>query len=123
MVTSVTNLGRNGVADWLIQRVTAIVLAAYTIGLLGWLLVQGEVTYAAWSALMGCLAVQIANTFMIVSVGAHGWVGLWTVTTDYLTTRQLGSSGTLVRMLVQFVIALLTLIYLLWGLVIIWGGV
>ncbi len=38
MVNSVTNLGRSGVFDWLIQRVTAYVLALYTIFLLGYML-------------------------------------------------------------------------------------
>jgi succinate dehydrogenase / fumarate reductase, membrane anchor subunit len=123
MVTSVTSLGRNGLSDWLVQRVSAVILAVYTVVVLGWLIAQGEVTYEAWSGFMGCLAMQIANTFMIVAVGAHAWIGLWTVTTDYLTTRQIGAAATGIRLLVQLVIALLTLVYLLWGLVIIWGGV
>lgn len=122
MVTSVTSLGRNGLSDWLIQRVSAVILAVYTVVVLGWLVTQGEVTYDAWSGFMGCLLMQIANTFMIVAVGAHAWIGLWTVTTDYLTTRQMGPAATGIRLLVQVVIALLTLVYLLWGLVTIWGG-
>jgi succinate dehydrogenase / fumarate reductase, membrane anchor subunit len=123
MVTSVTSLGRNGVADWLVQRVSAAILALYTIVVLGWLISQGEVSYEAWSAFMGCTAMKIANTFVIVSVCGHAWIGLWTVTTDYLTTRQMGSKATGLRLLVQLVIALLTLVLLLWGLMIIWGGV
>ncbi|MFN3714342.1 MAG: succinate dehydrogenase, hydrophobic membrane anchor protein [Alcanivoracaceae bacterium] len=123
MVTSVTSLGRSGVADWLVQRVSAVILAVYTVVVLGWLVSQGEVSYEAWSAFMGCAAMKIANTFVIVSICAHAWIGLWTVTTDYLTTRQIGSTATGLRLLVQLVIALLTLVFLLWGLMIIWGGV
>ena len=37
MVTSVTSLGRNGLYDWLIQRVSAVVIAVYVIGMLGFL--------------------------------------------------------------------------------------
>ena len=62
MVTSVTSLGRNGLSDWLIQRVSAAILAVYTVVVLGWLITQGEVTYDAWSGFMGCLLMQIANT-------------------------------------------------------------
>ncbi|RLA58972.1 MAG: succinate dehydrogenase, hydrophobic membrane anchor protein, partial [Gammaproteobacteria bacterium] len=29
MVTAVTNLGRSGLYDWLMQRVTAVILLAY----------------------------------------------------------------------------------------------
>ena len=35
MVTQVTSLSRNGVSDWIIQRVTAYILAAYTVVLTG----------------------------------------------------------------------------------------
>ena len=34
-MNSVTNIGRNGIQDWIIQRVTAYVLALYTLFLLG----------------------------------------------------------------------------------------
>lgn len=37
MVASVTSLGRSGVYDWLVQRVSAIVLAVYFVFLLGFL--------------------------------------------------------------------------------------
>ena len=31
MVTSVTNLGRSGLSDWMIQRITGVILLAYTL--------------------------------------------------------------------------------------------
>lgn len=122
MVTNVMSLGRNGLADWVIQRITAIIIGIYTLVLLGWLIVQGEVDHAAWSGFMGSPCMQIANTLMLFSVGAHGWIGLWTVTTDYMTRLQFGGAARWVRLLTQCVIALLTIIYLMWGLVMIWGG-
>lgn len=122
MVTSVTSLGRNGLYDWLLQRVTAVLLAVYFIFLIGWLAAQGSVDYLSWKAFMGSTCMQIANTLVMFSISAHAWVGLWTVTTDYITRRQFGSSATRARLLVQAVIALLTLVYILWGLVMIWGG-
>ena len=36
MVTSVTNLSRSGLYDWMAQRVSAVVLAAYFIFLIGY---------------------------------------------------------------------------------------
>jgi succinate dehydrogenase / fumarate reductase membrane anchor subunit len=122
MVTSVTSLGRNGLYDWLIQRVTAVVLGVYTVGLIGFLLINPDLDYGSWKAFMGSLPMSIANTLVLFSIVAHGWVGLWTVATDYLTSRQLGGAGTGIRMLAEAVIALALLVYLLWGLVMIWGG-
>ncbi len=38
MVNSVTNYGRNGVHDWIIQRASAVILALYTLFLLGFVI-------------------------------------------------------------------------------------
>lgn len=122
MVTSATSLGRNGLYDWLIQRITAVLLGLYTLGLLGFFLLGPELDYPVWSALMGSLPMQITNTLVLLSVAAHGWVGLWTVATDYLTNRHMGNRATALRLIVEVVIALALLVYLLWGLVMIWGG-
>lgn len=122
MVTSVTSLGRNGLYDWLIQRVTAVVIGVYVIGMLGFLLAQPDLNYGTWLALMGSAPMRIMNTLLMFSVAAHTWVGLWSVTTDYLTGLTLGKAATGVRLVVQMVIALLLLVYVLWGLLMIWGG-
>ena len=45
MVTQATSLSRNGVSDWIIQRVTAYILAAYTVVLTGYVLVQEQLTF------------------------------------------------------------------------------
>ena len=42
MVTSVTSLGRNGLYDWLIQRVSAVIIGVYMIGMLGYLITAGD---------------------------------------------------------------------------------
>jgi len=123
MVTSVTSLGRNGLYDWLIQRATAVVLGAYFVFVFGWLMVNSAgLDYLTWKAFMGSICMQIANTVVLFSVAAHAWVGLWTVTTDYITRLQFGGAATRVRLVAQGGIALVTLVYLLWGLVMIWGA-
>lgn len=121
-MTSATNLTRNGTADWLLQRVTALILAVYTVVLLGFLLTAGEIDYARWQGFIGSLAMQIGNTLVVFAIAAHAWIGLWTVTTDYLNRRQIGGSALAVRLMVQLLVALVTLACVLWGLVIIWGG-
>lgn len=83
MVNSITNLGRSGAFDWMIQRVTAYVLALYTIFLLGFL-VTTDVTFETWSALFDQTWFRIFSLLALLSLGGHAWVGLWTVTTDYI---------------------------------------
>lgn len=122
MVTSVTSLGRNGLYDWLIQRVSAVIIGVYLIGMIGYLMIAGDLGYSTWKACMGSMVMQIINTLMVFAVAAHTWVGLWSVTTDYLTRLTFGNAATAVRLVAQMAIALSLIVYLIWGLVIIWGG-
>lgn len=122
MVTSVTSFSRNGVSDWLVQRFSAILLGAYFIGLFGYLVCGAGVDYAAWHALMTSVPMKIINTLVILAIAAHAWVGLWTVTTDYLTRMTFGGAATGVRLAAQALLALLLVGYVLWGLWMIWGA-
>ena len=114
MVTSVTNLGRSGTYDWMVQRVTAVVLALYTAFLVGLILFTPDLTYAAWSGLFAKTWVRIFSLLALVSLGGHAWVGLWTISTDYLKNG-------LHRFVFQSVCGLIMFIYLVWGVQTLWG--
>ncbi|MEY1662105.1 succinate dehydrogenase, hydrophobic membrane anchor protein [Isoalcanivorax beigongshangi] len=123
MVTSVTNFSRSGMSDWLLQRVSAVLLAVYTIALGGYIVCTGsDLTYEAWAALMGSVPMKVINTLVVASIAGHAWVGLWTVTTDYLTRMAFGNAATCVRLVGQTVLALLLAAYSLWALWMIWGA-
>ncbi|WP_111496380.1 MULTISPECIES: succinate dehydrogenase, hydrophobic membrane anchor protein [Marinobacter] len=113
MVNSVTNLGRSGVYDWLIQRVTAYVLALYTLFLLGFVLFT-NVDYASWAGLFNQTWFRIFSLLALLSIGAHAWVGLWTVTTDYI-------KATAPRFLAQAFCGVVMFVYVVWGVQILWG--
>ena len=51
MVTNVTNLSRSGLYDWMAQRVSAVVLAAYFIFLIGYLVANPGIDYTQWHGL------------------------------------------------------------------------
>lgn len=121
MVTQVTNFGRSGLSDWLIQRASAVVLAAYTVFIVAYLLLNPELTYEQWRGLFGELWMRIFTLLTLVSVVAHAWIGLWTVLTDYLTERMMGAWATLLRLSAQTLLALAVATYLVWGVEIIWG--
>lgn len=122
MVSSVTGLGRSGVADWLVQRVSAVILGVYFIGLLGYLLFNSDLDYAQWQALFSATWMRIASLLALVSLCAHAWVGLWTVATDYLTPAMVGKNANVLRFLFQAACILLIFIYLVWGIQILWGN-
>ena len=90
MVTSVTNLSRSGLYDWMAQRVSAVVLAAYFIFLIGYLVANPGIGYAQWHELFASNWMRIFSLLALVALGAHAWVGMWTIATDYLTPMALG---------------------------------
>jgi len=121
MVTSITSFGRSGLYDWMIQRVSAVVLAAYTLFLVGFIVCTPDFGYEQWSALFSQMWVRIFSLLALVSIAAHAWIGLWAVLTDYLTTRMMGTKATLLRVFAQMVLGVVTVTYVVWGIEILWG--
>ena len=122
MVTQVASLSRSGVSDWVIQRVSSLLLAAYTLCLLGFVLSSPGLDYQAWAAFFDHTAMQIFSLLTLLALCAHAWIGLWTVGTDYLREAALGRVATGLRRLFQVGTALVILAYLLWGIRILWGS-
>ena len=64
---------------------------------------------------------RIFNTFTLLSLVAHCWIGMWGVLTDYVTTRLMGAKATAIRMILQLGIIGTLLIVLVLGIDIFWG--
>lgn len=121
MVTAVTSLGRTGVFDFVIQRVSAVVLTAYFIFILAFLLATPELTYETWSGLFGQLWMRVFSLLALISIAAHGWIGFWAVLTDYVTGRLMGKKALALRAIALSLYALVTIAFLVWGIEILWG--
>ena len=113
MVKAATALGRTGLQDWIIQRTTAIVLALYTAYLFAYFLINTDFNYQTWHTLFTFTWMRYASLFALISLIAHAWIGIWTVTTDYIKPMPL-------RLFTQLLIILALLFYLIWGVHIIW---
>lgn len=114
MVNNVTSLTGNGLKDWLIQRVTALYFAVFSVFLIAFLVLHPNLTYVQWQGLFKCHLTQIAFVIALISLSLHAWIGLWTVTTDYLKC-------TAIRLSVQLLVVLWLLSQFIWGLIIVWG--
>jgi succinate dehydrogenase / fumarate reductase, membrane anchor subunit len=114
MVTSVTNFGRSGAYDWMVQRVTAVILALYTAFMVGLIIFTPDLDYATWSALFSKTWMRVFSLLALVSLGAHAWIGLWTISTDYLKNG-------VQRFIFQASCGLLMFIYFVWGVQTLWG--
>jgi succinate dehydrogenase membrane anchor subunit len=128
MVTSVTNLGRSGLSDWLIQRVTGVILLAYTV-FIGVVLLICAPDFASWSALFDQTWVKVFSLAAVLSVAMHAWIGLWCVSTDYLIPYVLtvkfgpavGAKADLMRWAFQAASAVVLFTYIVWGIQILWS--
>ena len=114
MGVSVTNFSRNGLSDWIIQRFSAVVLAAYSGFIIGCLLANPNLDYARWSGFFSCTAVRVFSVLALVSTVAHAWIGMWTISTDYFKPAVL-------RFVFQLACFLAMFVYFVWGIEIIWG--
>jgi len=119
MVTSVTSFSRTGLSDWLIQRVTSLVLLAYF--LLNAYQLTGSVDYTSWRALFDQTWMKVFTLMAALSLVAHAWIGLWSVFTDYLTERMLGPVGNVIRLVCQLGASLSLVGYVIWIIVIVWS--
>ena len=113
MVKMATALGRNGLQDWLIQRITAIILAIYLFFILGRVFAMNIYSYSIWRELFSCGVMKIATVLAVISLIAHAWIGIWTITTDYLKPLA-------IRLLVQIIVILALMGYFVWGIKILW---
>lgn len=122
MVTNVTNFSRSGLYDWMAQRVSAVILAAYVLFLLGFVVLHPGLGYAEWQALFSNNAMRIFSLLTLVALSAHAWVGMWTISTDYLTPMALGKWATGVRFLFQAACGIAMFAFFVWGVQIFWGN-
>ena len=79
MVTQVTSFSRNGLSDWLIQRVSSLIMLAYFL-FIGVQIATG-IDYTSWRALHDTTAMKVFTLLAIGAYVSHAWIGLWTVFT------------------------------------------
>ena len=103
-----------GTRGFLIQRFTAVVMAAYTLALLVCLLVEGPHSYADWKALFGGTFMRVGTLLFVVALLYHAWIGSRDVFMDYVKPMGL-------RLTLQFLVVVVLLFYLVWAAAILWG--
>jgi succinate dehydrogenase / fumarate reductase membrane anchor subunit len=73
-----------GFRDWLSQRVTAVVMALFTLVLLLQVILGGPLGYDSWSGIFAQQWMKVLTFIVIVSLGYHAWVGMRDVWMDYI---------------------------------------
>ena len=128
MVTAVTSLGRSGLSDWVVQRVTAVVLLAYLVFIV--VTVFGyDLSYTEWKGLFAQTWVRVFSVAALLSTAMHAWIGLWCISTDYLISHVLrikvndyvAAKANILRWVFQAASAIVLFTYVVWGIQMIWG--
>ena len=85
MVKKYIAIGRYGLKDWLVQRVTAIYMALFTFVFAACaLFCLPEFSFEAWSVLFSSTCVKFFSFLFIVSLCYHVWIGVRDVWMDYI---------------------------------------
>ena len=99
---------QSGLAEWIIQRASALYLAGFSV----WLGLRFCLTpmpdYPAWKAWFAQGGVRLAFALAFLNVSLHAWVGVRSVLLDYLKPFGL-------RLVAQVVITFLLLVQLYWA--------
>ena len=113
MVNRIVTGAHYGLRDWLAQRITAAIMAIYTL-IIAVVLIGGfPVNYAVWRDLFSQGWMRVATLLFAASLAWHAWVGIRDVLMDYV-------KPTGVRLTLQ-VLTLLTIAgYVGWTVQILW---
>lgn len=113
MVNRIVSGAHYGLRDWLIQRVTAVVMALYTLFLIGFLVTQ-SLTFESWQGLFQNLPVRLFSLLFFFSLFLHAWVGMRDIFMDYV-------HPTGIRLALHVAVILALLAYAAWAAQILWG--
>lgn len=120
-IKSATGLTGSGARDWVMQRISAVILAVYSVVLLGFFVTQ-DANFETWHGFMTSLPMRLFSLLALLALSAHAWVGMWTVFTDYITSRKLGASASAIRFVLQTLVIVAIIVFLFWGVMIFWGN-
>lgn len=103
-----------GLGSWLVQRVTAIVMALYTLVFLVWSFSLDTLSYGAWVAFFASPWVKVLTLMVMVALLWHAWVGVRNIFMDYIKPTGL-------RLALQAASIVLLFGYAAWTAIILWS--
>ncbi|WWO98735.1 MAG: succinate dehydrogenase, hydrophobic membrane anchor protein [Candidatus Dasytiphilus stammeri] len=111
---NVSALGFNGIYDWILLRISAIVIAFYII-YIGWFFITtDDINYIIWHNLFKSIFTKIFTIIALLSTLLHSWIGIWQVLTDYIKSF-------LLLLTLQIIHFLILGIYMIYGIIVVWS--
>lgn len=78
------SLQAQGMRAWLLQRLTAIYIAVYSLALIAWVVTNIPVNYSIWISLFSHPIIIITTVIFYLSILIHAWVGVRDIMVDYI---------------------------------------
>lgn len=72
-----------GMRAWLLQRLTAVYIAIYSLSLITWLVCNSPVSFSNWYGFLSHPIILITTILFYLSLFIHAWVGVRDVLVDY----------------------------------------
>src|SRR3990167_9162544 len=114
MVKTVASTRAAGLSDFIVQRISAILIASYVIFLAIFALITPTFSFEIWQALFSHWSMKIFTMLVFGGLVWHAWIGMWTIFTDYV-------QGAILRNSLCVLVYLLLAAYFIWGAAILWS--
>jgi succinate dehydrogenase / fumarate reductase membrane anchor subunit len=102
-----------GLRDWLAQKITAVIMAIYSVIALIVLLSGVPLSYAVWKDLFAQGWMRVATLLFMASLAWHAWVGVRDILMDYIKPAGL-------RLTLEVITLLVIAAYVGWTIQILW---
>lgn len=102
-----------GLKDWLAQRITAVVLAVYSLILFFAWAGSGDLDYRGWNLLFSSSWMKVVTLLAVIALAWHAWIGVRDIYMDYI-------KPTWLRLTLQVATILVLIGYAAWAVTILW---
>jgi succinate dehydrogenase / fumarate reductase membrane anchor subunit len=113
MVNRVVTGAHYGLRDWLAQRITAAIMAVYSIIVAVVMLSGQPINYGVWRDLFSHGWMRVATLLFAASLAWHAWVGIRDVLMDYIKPTGL-------RLSLEILTLVVIACYVAWTVQILW---
>lgn len=122
MVDRIVTGAHYGLRDWLVQRVTAVLMVLYVLFVAGYVVLHAGfvnntwvgLDYNAWTGLFSNLVMRSFSLLFLFAVFYHAWIGVRDIVMDYVKSAR-------VRLAIYVLVITSLLLYSIWAVQILWG--
>lgn len=122
MVDRIVTGAHYGLRDWLVQRVTAVLMVAYTLFIAGYVVLHSRfesnawigLDYSTWTGLFSNLVMRSFSLLFLFAVFFHAWIGVRDIVMDYVKSAR-------TRLVIYVLVIMALLLYSIWAVQILWG--